>query len=147
MKPIFVDYENSVISISSAFKKKAFTPGTCEYRELNKVRRDFPEFEIEVRKFKTNTNQDRYGGLTYNFMYWYIETYEDKKEVPVMKKALDYMIDVMKCHSKGKRYPAVKSWFLETYPEVKEMGLTDELLSRFREECSCNDDTTDEFAA
>ncbi len=61
MKAIVVDYEKSNVIISSAFKKKAFTPGTPEYRKLNEVRRDYPEFSIVVREFKTNTQQDRYS--------------------------------------------------------------------------------------
>ncbi|MBR1913041.1 MAG: hypothetical protein IJ828_11895 [Treponema sp.] len=130
MKNIIVDYDNSVISISSAFKKKAFTPGTKEYNELNTVRHDYPDFPISVREFHTNTEQDRYKGLTYDYMRWYIEN-KDKENGESMLKALDDMIDVSKCHSKGRRYPSIKKWFLETYSDVATFGMTDVELANW----------------
>ena len=71
MKPIVVDYRNRTISLSSAFEKKAFTPGTAEYAQLQSVRVDFPYFRLSTREFKTNTKQDRHKGLTYKFMREY----------------------------------------------------------------------------
>ena len=53
MKPIVVDYRNRTISLSSAFEKKAFTPGTAEYAQLQSVRVDFPDFRLSTREFKT----------------------------------------------------------------------------------------------
>lgn len=132
MKAIVVDYEKSNVIISSAFKKKAFTPGTPEYRKLNEVRRDYPEFSIVVREFKTNTQQDRYKGLTYDYMRWHIMT-NDKEHSAVNIKALDAMIGNSKCHSLSKRYPSIKKWFLETYPEIAEFGMNEEQLAKWRE--------------
>lgn len=124
MKNIIVDYENGEISISSAFKKKAFIPGTAEYKLLNAVRRDYPEFALTVRQFQTNNQQDRYKGLTYDYMRWYIET-KDSEHAPEMIKALDDQIDISKCHSTCKRYPSIKAWFLKSYPAVAKFGMTD----------------------
>ena len=131
MKPIYVDYEHSEISISSAFKKKAFTPGSVEYKKLNAVRADYPSFSIVVREFKTNTEQDRYKGLTYDYMRWHIET-NDKAHSAVNLNALDKMIGNSKCHSLNKRYPSIKKWFLETYPEIAEFGMNEEQLAKWR---------------
>lgn len=122
MKNIVVDYANSNISISSAFAKKAFTPGTDEYRQLMSVRQDFPEFSLVTRKFKTNTKQEHYRGLTYAYMREYISQHEEEAK-PVLDK-LDDQIGISKCHSLGKRYPLVKAWFLERYPEIAEFGMT-----------------------
>ena len=131
MKPIYVDYEHSEISISSAFKKKAFTPGSAEYKKLNAVRADYPSFSIVVREFKTNTEQDRYKGLTYDYMRWHIET-NDKEHSAVNLSALDKMIGNSKCHSLNKSYPSIKKWFLETYPEIAEFGMNEEQLAKWR---------------
>ena len=131
MKPIYVDYEHSEISISSAFKKKAFTPGSVEYKKLNAVRADYPSFSIVVREFKTNTEQDRYKGLTYDYMRWHIET-NDRENASANLKALDTMIGHSKCHSKSKRYPSIKKWFFETYPEIAEFGMNEEQLAKWR---------------
>lgn len=131
MKPIYVDYEHSEISISSAFKKKAFTPGTAEYRKLNSVRTDYPSFSIVVREFKMNTEQDRYKGLTYDYMRWHIET-NDKEHSAVNLKALEEMISNSKCHSQSKRYPSIKKWFFKTYPEIAEFGMNEKQLAKWR---------------
>ena len=137
MKAIFVDFDNSTISISSAFKKKAFTPGSTEYKTLNAVRADYPDFSIVVREFKTNTKQDRYRGLTYDYMRWHIET-NDAENAEVNLKALNAMIGNSKCHSLGKRYPTIKKWFLETYPEIAEFGMDEEQLAKWREKLAAD---------
>lgn len=121
MKNIFVDYAHSSISISSAFAKKALIPGTAEYAQLMNVRKDFPEFRLVTRQFKTNTKQEHYRGLTYDFMREYISTHE--KDAERVLAELDNQIDITKCHSLGKRYPTVKAWFLEHYPAIAEFGM------------------------
>ena len=30
---------------------------------------------------------------------------------------------ISECHSKGFRYPVIKSWFLERFPEIKTFGV------------------------
>lgn len=137
MKAIFVDFDNAAISISSAFKKKAFTPGTTAYKTLNAVRADYPDFSIVVREFKTNTKQDRYRGLTYDYMRWHIET-NDAENAEVNLKALNEMIGNSKCHSVGKRYPTIKQWFLETYPAIAEFGMDEEQLAKWREKVAAD---------
>ncbi|MBQ3980950.1 MAG: hypothetical protein II631_02755 [Treponema sp.] len=122
MKAIVIDYAHSSISLSSAFVKKALVPGTNEYRQLMSVRQDFPEFRLVTRKFKTNTKQEHYRGLTYAYMREYISQHESDAK-PVLDE-LDDQIGISKCHSLGKRYPLVKAWFLERYPEIAEFGMT-----------------------
>ena len=124
MKNILVDYDRTVISVSSAFAKKAFTYGTREYDELNRARRDYPDFSIEIRQFKTNQKQDHYKGLTYDYMRNYIVT-KDNEHAVEMLSTLDDMIGISKCHSKCKRYPTIKAWFLNQYPAVAQFGMDD----------------------
>ena len=121
MKNIFVDYAHSSISISSAFAKKALIPGTAEYAQLMNVRKDFPEFRLVTRQFKTNTKQEHYRGLTYDFMRDYITAHE--KDAKVVLAELDDMIGITKCHSLHRRYPIIKAWFLERYPAIAEFGM------------------------
>ena len=121
MKAIIVDYAQGSISISSAFAKKAFVHGTAEYAQLMDVRRDFPDFRLVTRQFKTNTAQEHYLGLNYNYMRDYIRAHEENP-APVLDE-LEEMIGISKCHSRGKRYPTIKKWFLAAYPEVAEFGM------------------------
>ena len=122
MKNMTIDPATSTITLSSAFKKKAFTPGTPEYDEFMAVRREFPDYKLAVREFKTNTTQDRYKGLTYAFMRDYITKVEGKNAQPVLE-GLEEMIGISKCHSLSKRYPTIKAWFLKRYPAIAEFGL------------------------
>ncbi len=121
MTAIRVNYADRKIVLSSAFEKKAFTPGTVEYEQLRAVRHDFPDFALATRKFKTNTEQDRYRGLTYDYMRWYISTHE--KTPKTVLDELEEMIGISKAHSLSKRYPTIKAWFLERYPAIAEFGM------------------------
>lgn len=135
MKAITVDYSNGVISLSSAFQKKAFVPGTSEYAQLMAVRNDFPGFTLATREFKKNTKQDHYKGLTYDYMRWYITKVEGKN-APAVLAGFDALLDMSKCHSTGRRYKEVKTWFFEHYPDVKKFGMTEEELAKFEKEAA-----------
>lgn len=132
MKPITIDYANSTIILSSAFQKRAFTPGTIEYKQLQDVRRDFEGFKLATRQFDKNTKQERYKGLTYDFMRWYIQKVEGEN-APAILNVFEDMIDISKCHSVSKRYPVIKSQFLAAYPEIAEFGMVENELLKFRE--------------
>lgn len=127
MKAIVVDYAKSSIILSSAFVKKAFTPGTAEYQQLMAVRHDFPDFRIVTRQFKTNTKQEHYRGLTYDFMREYIAVHD----MAALAEFED-MVGISKCHSLPKRYPTIKAWFLRRYPDLAEFGMNEEELSAWR---------------
>ena len=133
MKPIVIDIENSSILVSSAFAKKAFTPGTDEYRQLQAVRNDYPDFVLKTRQFKTNTKQERYRGLNYDFMRDYIRKHEPKETAQSVLDELEDQIGISKCHSVGKRYPTIKAWFLKRYPEIAEFGMDEKQLAKWRE--------------
>lgn len=121
MTAIRINYAESKIILSSAFEKKAFVPGTVEYAQLRTVRNDYPDFALVTRKFKTNTAQEHYRGLTYDFMREYIGSHE--KDAKVVLAELEEMIGISKAHSLHKRYPTIKAWFLERYPAVAEFGM------------------------
>ena len=121
MTAIKVNYAERKIILSSAFAKKAFIPSTAEYKALQAVRSDYPDFALVTRKFKTNTAQEHYRGLTYGFMRDYISSHETDAK-PVLDE-LNEMIGISKAHSLSKRYPTIKAWFLERYPAVAEFGM------------------------
>lgn len=125
MKAITVNYNNKEIVISSAFAKKCFTPGKHEYDQLQAVRRDFPDFSLEVKEFKKNTKQEHFKGLDYDYMRYYINKVE-RGNAPAVLVEFEDMVDISKCHSASKRYPVIKSWFLERYPDVAKFGLSEE---------------------
>ena len=122
MTAIKVNYAKRKIVLSSAFAKKCFTPGSVEYTQLQAVRADYPDFALVTREFKTNTAQEHYRGLTYDFMREYIGSHE--KDAKVVLAELEEMIGVSKAHSLHKRYPTIKAWFLDLYPAIAEFGMT-----------------------
>ena len=122
MKNITVDVIAGVITVSSAFLKKASAVGSAEYNQLMAVRAQNDGFRIVVRQFKTNRKQDRYKGLTYEFMREYIARIGDADGM----KELENKINISKCHSAGFSYPVIKSWFLKRYPEIDSFGVDSE---------------------
>ena len=117
-----VNIKNSTIVMDRSFYKNAFTYGTPEYNQLQIVRADYPGFTPIQRKIKTNSNKQKYDGLTYFYMEHYISIHENAEE---NRKQYDELRLIAQCHSKGKRYPTIKKWFLDTYPEVREFGSFD----------------------
>ena len=125
MTAIKILYEEKEVVISSSFQKKASTYGTYEYDTLQEVRCSHPDFKITVRQFKTKTSQERYKGLTYDYMRGYITKVEGDN-APAVLNELENLIGISKCHSKGKRYPTIKKWFLDRYPEVAKFGIVED---------------------
>lgn len=138
MKPITIDILNGKITLSSAFEKKAFTPGTAEYAQLMEVRHEFPSFSLDTRQFKKNTQQERYRGLTYNYMREFIKQTEGENASAVLI-GLETLINISKGHSTGKRYPTVKKWFLDRYPEFAEFGMNEEQVQKYRDSKTANE--------
>ena len=128
MKTLEILSADRTIIMSSAFEKKARKFGSPEYKMLQEARRDNPGYDEVIRQFKTNTKQDRYAGLTYDYMRWYIPLVESEEDAPAVLAGLEYLINISKSHSKCKRYSTVKSWFLKRYPDVEIFGMDDEKL-------------------
>jgi hypothetical protein len=80
--------------------------------------------------------QDRYKGLTYDYMRWYIDKVEGKENAPAVLAGFDALLDMSKCHSTGRRYATVRDWFFERYPDVKKFGMTEEELAKFEKEAT-----------
>ncbi len=70
--------------------------------------------------------------MSYDYMRYYISKVE-RSNAPAVLEELEHMIDISKCHSLNKRYPAIKSWFLEHYPEIAQHGLTEEEIAEAKE--------------
>ena len=66
-----------------------------------------------------NTKQEHYHGLTYRYMEDYIASHGSAED----RRIYDEKKLISECHSKGFRYPVIKSWFLERFPEIKTFGV------------------------
>ena len=129
-----LDYKKHTITLGKKFSKLSSIPGTPEYEELAKVKADFPYYKIIVREIKRNDKKECYKGLTYDYMREYIKHNESSKTRASVLDELEENIIRSRCHSKGFRYPVIKSWFLQKYPEVKCFGNSQELKATLDEE-------------
>ena len=131
MTAIRINHAERKIILSSAFEKKASIPGTNEYLQLQTTRNDNLGYALVTRKFKANTAQEHYRGLTYDYMREYISTHE-ADAAPILAE-LEEMIGISKAHSLGKRYPTIKAWFLDRYPAFAQFGMTEVQVQEYRD--------------
>ncbi len=112
--PARFDHENHEIILYKWFAEKSKNPRNPEFKMLISYTTSFPTYEIVIRDdIEVNSTQEHYNGLTYEYMKWYIGKYEQKETREKVLSELESRIDISKCHSKGRRYPAIKKWFAE----------------------------------
>ena len=121
--PITIDFVNATITVNAAYAKKASNPFSAEYAQIQKVRADYPTFTVRTRSIKKNAAKDSYKGLTYDYMRAYIMSHEKGEDRVNALMEFDELLLISQCHSKGRRYPVIKSWFLDNYPEIKNFGM------------------------
>ena len=117
-----VSHVNHMIVMDRTFAKFAENTMSPEYAHFQQVRQDYPTYTVVQRHIKKNAKQEHYLGLTYAYMEDYIASHGNAED----RRTYDEMKLISKCHSKGFRYPTIKSWFLERFPEVKAFGIQKE---------------------
>ena len=118
-----IDHKNGLIIMDRTFAKMAENTFSTEYKHLQQVKKDNPDFRVVRKTIKKNANKETYKGLTYEYMINYIITHEP---VETRRMVLDEFAElklISECHSKSKRYPVIKNWFLDKYPAIKEFGM------------------------
>ena len=105
-----IDYIEEKIIVSKKFLKEARTINTAAYIELVNVRKDYPEFRIEIRQINKKENKMTYSELTYKFMREYIETKDNADKV---LEEFEKIQQLSKFQSGS--YAFVKKWFLGLY--------------------------------
>lgn len=121
-----LNHNNKTIVMDRTFAKKSLDPRSDEYELLQRVRTDYPKYDVITRTIKKNPNKECYNGLTYAFMEDYIRTHESKETVFNVLNDFEEMKLISKCHSAAFRYPVIKKWFLDKYPEIKNYGMPSE---------------------
>ena len=127
-----LNHEKGQIVMDRAFAKNAENTMSAEYAHLQNVRRDYPTYTVVRHTIKQNTSKETYKGLTYEFMEYYISKYEPEATRKTVQKEFDDLIEISKCHAKGRRYPTIKKWFLDKYPAVVLFGMTEAELAAYK---------------
>lgn len=117
-----VNHIERTIVMDKTFAKFAENTRSEEYAHLQLIRKDYPTYEVVLRQIKRNPDKESYAGLTYDYMRDYIILHSTKEEELAAVAEFDELLLISRCHSKGKRYPAIKAWFLEKYPEAKDFS-------------------------
>ena len=118
-----IDFAKEQIIMDRTFAKLAENTRSKEYAHLQQVRKDYPDYTVVLRQIKRNPDKESYAGLTYDYMRDYIILHSATKEEELAAVAeFNELLLISRCHSKGKRYPAIKAWFLEKYPEAKDFS-------------------------
>ena len=116
-----IDYIEEKIVVSKKFLKEARTINTAAYIELVNVRKDYPEFTIEIRQISKKENKKTYRELTYKFMREYIE---EKGNADGVLKEFERVQQLSKFQNGS--YAYVKKWFLGLYGKEFERENEDE---------------------
>ena len=108
-----IDFINSKIILTKKFAKAASILNTPEYTTLMQMRRENPDFTIELREIKKKEGKKSYRNLTYDHMEDYIITREGKDSATHKE-----FLNVKKLSQiQAGPYAYVKSWFLKKYKD------------------------------
>ena len=117
-----INTNNKTIEMSKKFAAAAKKFGTEEYKQLQEVRRDYPNFKVVTITRKPSSKKENYKGLTYEYMEKYIAAHDDEK------KSIMAEYEMMRATSEEAKaalaepvsYYEMKVWFLKKFPEIAE---------------------------
>lgn len=141
---IKINHETRQLVMDRTFAKLSSNVRNEEYDILQRVRQDYPTYTVILRHIKTNPNKESYKGLNLNYMRRYIDRTEPTEESrEAAHKEMDDLLFISQCHSKARRFPAIRKWFLAKYPEIVKFGMPDDLEN----EASPEDSETSQLPA
>ena len=108
-----IDFINAKIILTKKFAKAASILNTPEYTTLMQMRRENPDFTIELREIKKKEGKKSYRNLTYEHMEDYIITREGKDSATYK----EYLNVKKLAQIQAGSYAYVKSWFLKKYKD------------------------------
>ena len=109
-----IDFINSKIILTKKFAKAASILNTPEYTALIQIRRENPDFTIELREIKKKEGKKSYRNLTYERMEEYIIAREGKDSDALKEFEKVKMLSQVQAGP----YAYVKTWFLKKYEDA-----------------------------
>lgn len=115
---IRVDRKSRTIEVTKSFDKAASRFGSEEYKALQQVRKDYPDFTIVVKTVRTKA--DHFKGLTYDFMEKYITSHDDAdKRLAEFNDLRGKSEEALLFGAEALSYGEIKAWFFKNYPEIE----------------------------
>lgn len=113
-KAMKIDHKKHEIVMTNEFSKRAGEFGSKEATYLQKMASTYAGYEIRVRSCKSS-KQERYKGLDFDRMRWFIGTYNnDTKNLAILNGLIDKATD--RNYEYG--YLNVRTWFLTNYKDA-----------------------------
>jgi len=114
MMRLTINTKNHTIEMpTKKYATAASRYGTVEYNEVQKARRDYPNYRV-VAKNRKIEKKDTLKGLTYEVMEKYIASHDKNGE---NKKYFDFLRGNSEETPCSATYGEIRKWFLETYPK------------------------------
>lgn len=118
---IKVIHKDKAIEMNTVFTKMIENPFSEEYAFLQKIRQDYPTYQVKTRKINQNKDKETYAGLTYQYMRDYIILHTMPEDELAAIAEFEELLLISKCHSKAHRYPTIKKWFLAKYQRRRQL--------------------------
>ena len=126
-----ISNNDKTITLTKAYAAKANTPGTKEFRELAKLHKNFPDYDIVMRTANITAEKNTHDGLTIERIEKIISAQTNAEEL--MKEYKDFIsfwgkeVEDKKTGKKVMRAPygKVKSWYLK---KVKDEQVDESLI-------------------
>lgn len=121
-----IKHADKEIVLTKAYEKKANIPGTKEFRELTKLHKSYPDYDIVMRTATITADKDTHGGLTIERIEKIISAQPNAEEL--MKEYKDFVAfwgkEVEDKKNPGQKvmrapYGKVKSWYLKKVKDGK----------------------------
>ncbi len=111
MRRIEINHDKKAIIITKEFKERAADEYSCEYEYLQEVKASHPTYAVRTRREVT-------PNLTYDFMYEYVETFDQDGDD--ILNFMNIMVNALVEHGleKGPVYEAIKDYFIRHYPKA-----------------------------
>lgn len=131
------------IVLTKAYDKKANIPGTKEFRELAKLHKNYPDYDIVMRTATITADKDTHGGLTIERIEKIISAQSNAAELErEYKDFVAFWGREVKDKKTGETvvrapYGKVKSWYLK---KVKDGKIDESCLPAAAEPTGDNND-------
>lgn len=127
---IVIKSSNRTIELTKKFANAAKNYGTVEYRELQEVRKDYPNYKIVTRT--VSKKADSYKGLTLDYMEKYLQKRENKDLLVAFYAKCGKDENGKKVElATSEPYGKIKKWFLENNAEIADFNAKkDEILKK-----------------
>ena len=130
-----INHNDKEIVLTKAFVKQSSIPGTKEFRELSKLHKNFPDYDIVKRTATITADKNTHNGLSIEMIEKIIARQPNAAE---LKREYDEFVAFWGKEVKDKKtgktvirapYGKVKSWFLKKVPNYQEIGFSQGVAS------------------